>query len=112
MCIRDRPNTKIGIGTVDGIQLANINRVQPQGAVSYTHLDVYKRQVVNFTADTLTAQVNLNVTEDNFIANNIGMTRIPATVTDGNGNPVEGLKVNFRGTSVTLSSTLSLIHIF
>ena len=25
--------------------------------------------VVNFTADTLTAQVNLNVTEDNFIAN-------------------------------------------
>ncbi|EHD3468159.1 autotransporter, partial [Escherichia coli O124] len=28
-----------------------------------------------------------------------------ATVTDGNGNPVEGIKVNFRGTSVTLSST-------
>ena len=61
--------------------------------------------VVNFTADTLTAQVNLNVTEDNFIANNIGMTRLQATVTDGNGNPVEGIKVNFRGTSVTLSST-------
>ena len=40
--------------------------------------------VVNFTADTLTAQVNLNVTEDNFIANNIGMTRLQATVTDGN----------------------------
>ncbi|HAI6211029.1 TPA: autotransporter [Escherichia coli] len=61
--------------------------------------------VVNFTADTLTAQVNLNVTGDNFIANNIGMTRLQATVTDGNGNPVEGIKVNFRGTSVTLSST-------
>ena len=61
--------------------------------------------VVNFTADTLTAQVNLNVTEDNFIANNIGMTRLQATVTDGNGNPVEGIRVNFRGTSVTLSST-------
>ena len=61
--------------------------------------------MVNFTADTLTAQVNLNVTEDNFIANNIGMTRLQATVTDGNGNPVEGIKVNFRGTSVTLSST-------
>ena len=61
--------------------------------------------VVNFIADTLTAQVNLNVTEDNFIANNIGMTRLQATVTDGNGNPVEGIKVNFRGTSVTLSST-------
>ncbi len=61
--------------------------------------------VVNFTADTLTAQVNLNVTEDNFIANNIGMTGLQATVTDGNGNPVEGIKVNFRGTSVTLSST-------
>lgn len=30
--------------------------------------------VVNFIADTLTAQVNLNVTEDNFIANNVGMT--------------------------------------
>ncbi|STJ19218.1 adhesin [Escherichia coli] len=28
--------------------------------------------VVNFIADTLTAQVNLNVTEDNFIANNVG----------------------------------------
>lgn len=61
--------------------------------------------MVNFTADTLTAQVNLNVTEDNFIANNIGMTKLQATVTDGNGNPVEGIKVNFRGTSVTLSST-------
>ncbi|EER5245627.1 inverse autotransporter adhesin-like protein YeeJ, partial [Escherichia coli] len=61
--------------------------------------------VVNFIADTLTAQVNLNVTEDNFIANNVGMTRLQATVTDGNGNPVEGIKVNFRGTSVTLSST-------
>ena len=61
--------------------------------------------VVNFTADTLTTQVNLNVTEDNFIANNIGMTRLQAIVTDGNGNPVEGIKVNFRGTSVTLSST-------
>ncbi|TNR72581.1 inverse autotransporter adhesin-like protein YeeJ, partial [Escherichia coli] len=35
--------------------------------------------VVNFTADTLTAQVNLNVTEDNFIANNIGMTKLQAT---------------------------------
>ena len=31
--------------------------------------------------------------------------RLQATVTDGNGNPVEGIKVNFRGTSVTLSST-------
>ena len=61
--------------------------------------------VVNFIADTLSAQVNLNVTEDNFIANNVGMTRLQATVTDGNGNPVEGIKVNFRGTSVTLSST-------
>lgn len=39
--------------------------------------------VVNFIADTLTAQVNLNVTEDNFIANNVGMTRLQATVTDG-----------------------------
>ncbi len=28
-----------------------------------------------------------------------------ASVTDANGNPVEGIKVNFRGTSVTLSST-------
>ncbi|EFP6924396.1 inverse autotransporter adhesin-like protein YeeJ [Shigella dysenteriae] len=44
--------------------------------------------VVNFIADTLTAQVNLNVTEDNFIANNIGMTKLQATVTDGNGNPL------------------------
>lgn len=131
--------------------------------------------VVNFIADTLSAQVNLNVTEDNFIANNVGMTILQATVTDGNGkaevtlsgtksgtypvtvsvnnygvsdtkqvtliadagtatlasltsvysfvvsttegatmtasvtdangNPVEGIKVNFRGTSVTLSST-------
>lgn len=61
--------------------------------------------VVNFIADTLSAQVNLNVTEDNFIANNVGMTTLQATVTDGNGNPVEGIKVNFRGTSVTLSST-------
>ncbi|MGG8303826.1 inverse autotransporter adhesin YeeJ, partial [Escherichia coli] len=51
--------------------------------------------VVNFIADTLTAQVNLNVTEDNFIANNIGMTRLQATVTDGNGNPFANEAVTF-----------------
>ncbi|HFH2628958.1 TPA: Ig-like domain-containing protein [Escherichia coli] len=51
--------------------------------------------VVNFTADTLTAQVNLNVTKDNFIANNIGMTKLQATVTDGNGNPLANEAVTF-----------------
>ncbi len=51
--------------------------------------------VVNFTADTLTAQVNLNVTEDNFIANNIAMTKLQATVTDGNGNPLANEAVTF-----------------
>ncbi|HFL8558761.1 TPA: inverse autotransporter adhesin YeeJ, partial [Escherichia coli] len=51
--------------------------------------------VVNFIADTLTAQVNLNVTEDNFIANNVGMTRLQATVTDGNGNPLANEAVTF-----------------
>ncbi|EEU9275157.1 inverse autotransporter adhesin-like protein YeeJ [Escherichia coli] len=51
--------------------------------------------VVNFTADTLTAQVNLNVTEDNFIANNIGMTKLQATVTDGNGSPLANEAVTF-----------------
>ncbi|HFK2399154.1 TPA: Ig-like domain-containing protein [Escherichia coli] len=51
--------------------------------------------VVNFTADTLTAQVNLNVTKDNFIANNIGMTKLQATVTDGNGNPLANEVVTF-----------------
>ncbi|EGR9210125.1 inverse autotransporter adhesin-like protein YeeJ [Escherichia coli] len=51
--------------------------------------------VVNFIADTLTAQVNLNVTEDNFIANNVGMTKLQATVTDGNGNPLANEAVTF-----------------
>ncbi|CAM6794778.1 Ig-like domain-containing protein [Escherichia coli] len=51
--------------------------------------------VVNFIADTLTGQVNLNVTEDNFIANNVGMTRLQATVTDGNGNPLANEAVTF-----------------
>ncbi|HAJ4109250.1 TPA: inverse autotransporter adhesin-like protein YeeJ [Escherichia coli] len=51
--------------------------------------------VVNFIADTLTAQVNLNVTEDNFIANNVGMTTLQATVTDGNGNPLANEAVTF-----------------
>ncbi|EEW6011704.1 inverse autotransporter adhesin-like protein YeeJ [Escherichia coli] len=51
--------------------------------------------VVNFIADTLTAQVNLNVTEDNFIANKVGMTRLQATVTDGNGNPLANEAVTF-----------------
>ncbi|EHU9712121.1 inverse autotransporter adhesin YeeJ [Escherichia coli] len=51
--------------------------------------------VVNFIADTLTAQVNLNVTEDNFIANNVGMTRLQATVTDGNCNPLANEAVTF-----------------
>lgn len=51
--------------------------------------------VVNFIAYTLTAQVNLNVTEDNFIANNVGMTRLQATVTDGNDNPLANEAVTF-----------------
>lgn len=51
--------------------------------------------VMNFIADTLTAQVNLNVTEDNFIANNVGMTTLQATVTDGNGNPLANEAVTF-----------------
>ncbi|ELM1841231.1 Ig-like domain-containing protein [Escherichia coli] len=51
--------------------------------------------VVNFIADTLSAQVNLNVTEDNFIANNVGMTTLQATVTDGNGNPLANEAVIF-----------------
>lgn len=51
--------------------------------------------VVNFMADTLSAQVNLNVTEDNFIANNVGMTTLQATVTDGNGNPLANEAVTF-----------------
>ncbi|EER6639158.1 TPA: inverse autotransporter adhesin YeeJ [Escherichia coli] len=51
--------------------------------------------VVNFIADTLSAQVNLNVIEDNFIANNVGMTTLQATVTDGNGNPLANEAVTF-----------------
>ncbi len=51
--------------------------------------------VVNFIADTLSAKVNLNVTEDNFIANNVGMTTLQATVTDGNGNPLANEAVTF-----------------
>lgn len=51
--------------------------------------------VVNFIADTLSAQINLNVTEDNFIANNVGMTTLQATVTDGNGNPLANEAVTF-----------------
>ncbi|WP_032272824.1 inverse autotransporter adhesin YeeJ [Escherichia coli] len=51
--------------------------------------------VVNFIADTLSAQVNLNVTEDNFIANNVGMTILQATVTDGNGTPLANEAVTF-----------------
>lgn len=51
--------------------------------------------VVNFIADTLSAQVNLNVTEDNFIANNVGMTTLQATVTAGNGNPLANEAVTF-----------------
>ncbi|ENZ4535049.1 Ig-like domain-containing protein [Escherichia coli] len=63
--------------------------------------------VVNFIADTLTAQVNLNVTEDNFIANNVGMTRLQATVTDGNGNPLANEAVTFTlPTDVSASFTL------
>ncbi len=70
--------------------------------------------VVNFTADTLTAQVNLNVTEDNFIANNIGMTKLQATVTDGNGNPLANEAVTFTlpadvSTSFTLGQGGSAI---
>lgn len=51
--------------------------------------------VVNFIADTLSAQVNLNVTENNFIANNIGITILQATVIDGNGNPLANEAVTF-----------------
>lgn len=70
--------------------------------------------VVNFIADTLTAQVNLNVTEDNFIANNVGMTTLQATVTDGNGNPLANEAVTFTlpadvSTSFTLGQGGSAI---
>lgn len=66
--------------------------------------------VVNFTADTLTAQVNLNVTEDNFIANNIGMTKLQATVTDGNGNPFANEAVTFTlPADVSASFTLGQV---
>lgn len=50
--------------------------------------------VVNFIADTLTAQVNLNVTEDTLSL--ITSTTVPqATVTDGNGNPLANEAVTF-----------------
>ncbi|URL48134.1 inverse autotransporter adhesin YeeJ [Escherichia coli] len=70
--------------------------------------------VVNFIADTLSAQVNLNVTEDNFIANNVGMTTLQATVTDGNGNPLANEAVTFTlpadvGASFTLGQGGSAI---
>ena len=65
--------------------------------------------VVNFIADTLTAQVNLNVTEDNFIANNVGMTRLQATVTDGNGNPLANEAVTFT-LPADVSASFTLGH--
>lgn len=65
--------------------------------------------VVNFIADTLSAQVNLNVTEDNFIANNVGMTILQATVTDGNGNPLANEAVTFT-LPADVSASFTLGH--
>ena len=49
MCIRDRPNSLLGIDVVRNQELiaqdANERKILELIPVSYTHLDVYKRQV-------------------------------------------------------------------
>ncbi|WP_186802715.1 Ig-like domain-containing protein, partial [Escherichia coli] len=60
-------------------------------------------QPVTFVADTATLASLTSVYS--FVVSTTEGATMTASVTDANGNPVEGIKVNFRGTSVTISST-------
>ncbi|MFP1559076.1 Ig-like domain-containing protein [Escherichia coli] len=60
---------------------------------------------VTLIADAGTATLASLTSVYSFVVSTTEGATMTASVTDANGNPVEGIKVNFRGTSVTLSST-------
>ncbi|MBF5650036.1 inverse autotransporter adhesin-like protein YeeJ [Escherichia coli] len=65
--------------------------------------DTQLSQSKSNTNDSGVAEVTFKVYS--FVVSTTEGATMTASVTDANGNPVEGIKVNFRGTSVTLSST-------
>ncbi|EPX0728934.1 Ig-like domain-containing protein [Escherichia coli] len=73
--------------------------------VSVINYGVSDTKQVTLIADAGTATLASLTSVYSFVVSTTEGATMTASVTDANGNPVEGIKVNFRGTSVTLSST-------
>ena len=73
--------------------------------VSVNNYGVSDTKQVTLIADAGTAKLASLTSVYSFVVSTTEGATMTASVTDANGNPVEGIKVNFRGTSVTLSST-------
>ncbi|EFB2441035.1 TPA: inverse autotransporter beta domain-containing protein [Escherichia coli] len=73
--------------------------------VSVNNYGVSDTKQVTLIADAGTATLASLTSVYSFVVSTTEGATMTASVTDANGNPVEGIKVNFRGTSVTLSST-------
>ncbi|MCV5868633.1 Ig-like domain-containing protein, partial [Escherichia coli] len=73
--------------------------------VSVNSYGVSDTKPVTLIADAGTATLASLTSVYSFVVSTTEGATMTASVTDANGNPVEGIKVNFRGTSVTLSST-------
>ncbi|ELR8594927.1 inverse autotransporter beta domain-containing protein [Escherichia coli] len=73
--------------------------------VSVINYGVSDTKQVTLIADAGTAKLTSLTSVYSFVVSTTEGATMTASVTDANGNPVEGIKVNFRGASVTLSST-------
>ncbi len=73
--------------------------------VSVNNYGVSDTKQVTLIADAGTAKLASLTSVYSFVVSTTEGATMTASVTDANGNPVEGIKVSFRGTSVTLSST-------
>lgn len=73
--------------------------------VSVNNYGVSDTKQVTLIADAGTATLASLTSVYSFVVSTTEGATMTASVTDANGNPVEGIKVNFRGTSVTISST-------
>ncbi|HCI9900889.1 TPA: Ig-like domain-containing protein [Escherichia coli] len=73
--------------------------------VSVNNYGVSDTKQVTLIADAGTAKLASLTSVYSFVVSTTEGATMTASVTDANGNPIEGIKVNFRGTSVTLSST-------
>ncbi|EFA4231655.1 TPA: inverse autotransporter beta domain-containing protein, partial [Escherichia coli] len=91
--------------TADGIYKATYTAYTYPVTVSVINYGVSDTKQVTLIGDPGTAQLTSLTSVYSFVVSTTEGATMMVSVTDANGNPVEGIKVNFRGTSVTLSST-------